>query len=184
MVVGHLRGKYHPTKAPVIFTSPDHTNSAKHSPDNIIGSLLAQLIRQSRHVSSDLEVLYNRYAPSHYPALEYLWSILCSTISSFDRVFIVLDALDEYTMGTKGFLDDFRKLFEQSKANLFVTSRPTSANKAVLIRYAELEIRANDDHLKEYLRQQLFNTRAHKVEKQPVLRDEIMELIKRKANGR
>ncbi|KAE8135061.1 hypothetical protein BDV38DRAFT_144818 [Aspergillus pseudotamarii] len=180
MVIKYLRDKYPSAKVPVLLAFFNFCEGSTQTPANVVRSLLAQLLRQSGRVSDMLMALYERYAHSPHLPLEDLWSTLHSDIASFDRVFIIFDALDEYVYGSEGFVNDFQNLFKLPMTSLFVTSRPTSLNKAILGNFAQLEILARDSELREYIQTRLSESRFNN---RPELCNEVVQTILHQSNG-
>lgn len=181
MAIKYLRDKFSSATAPVLYAIFNYREASTQTPANVVRSLLAQLIQQSGRVSDRLTALYEKHASSSHPPLGDLWSTLCSDISAFDRVFIVFDALDEYVHGSEGFLNDFRNLLNLSVTSLFVTSRPTFANKSVLGDFAELEVHARDSDLREYIEHRLSESWLNN---RPEFRHEIMQTIVDRPSGK
>jgi hypothetical protein len=114
------------------------------------------------------------------PSLEETHSILCSIISEFSSVFIVVDALDEYPEEQRDIL--LHCLSKLGPAvNLMLTSRPhisieTAAEGAIM---DILEIRANENDIRRYIAAQIAkSSRLSKhVKNCPSLRGEIERRI-------
>ncbi|KAF2676191.1 hypothetical protein K458DRAFT_277928, partial [Lentithecium fluviatile CBS 122367] len=179
-VVEYLNDKYPSAKVPVIYAFLSYKDAAKQTQSAILRSILAQLVRQSNRVPVYFE---SPDARGTLPPLDGLWSIVCGFIASFERVFIVLDALDEYASGPSGFLNDFQKIFDMPMASLFVTSRSTFVNQAALGNFAELEIRARDVEIRDYVLQRLSHSRMNKVLRQADLRDEVVNTVVQRSDG-
>ncbi|KAF4948807.1 hypothetical protein FGADI_9364 [Fusarium gaditjirri] len=75
------------------------TNPASLSPSNLVGSLIGQLLKQSSNPSALLEVVNNVYEKhrkrSAHPSLQDLQALFTDLSNYFERVFLVVDGLDE-----------------------------------------------------------------------------------------
>ncbi|CVL06124.1 uncharacterized protein FMAN_03889 [Fusarium mangiferae] len=181
MVISHLRQKFPKEKIPVIFVFFDFRHQETQKPTDIVNSLILQLIRQSHDMSNTLTALYNKHKSSSIsPNLEERWASLISEINRFNRVFILFDALDEYTQGPEGFLADFYHLLEIPNTSIFVTSRPTCVNKTAFKSFEVLEVRAQGSDLEAYVRERLSKSW---LADQPTLHDDIVKGIIERSDG-
>jgi hypothetical protein len=90
-------------------------------------NLIKQLAKHQNPLPAIVEKLYDEHERGNTrPLLKDLSEILASLIKSFSRVFILIDALDEYEDNgsqTK-LLDQLFTIQEKTSLNLFATSRP------------------------------------------------------------
>jgi ankyrin repeat domain-containing protein 50 len=113
-----------------IYVSFDDPNS--QSPDQILGSLLKQILQYRSEVPIELRKAFRKHRndgtkPSH----DELVKSLTSELAQFQRIYIVVDALDELLEESKR-----RSLIESiigldDKINLLVTSRPIDNIRAI-----------------------------------------------------
>lgn len=153
------------------------------TPLSVLRSLLAQLVRQTGRIPLALYDLYEKRDGKTQLALDSLWSILSSFIAYFDRVFILLDALDEYARDASGFLADFQQLFDLPMTRILVTSRPTSVNKIALGHFDELEIRASSGDIRKYILDRIETRRKAGFWKQRQFCEEMADAIAQHSNG-
>jgi hypothetical protein len=164
----------------------DYRNQEAMKPFNIVATLLKQLMLRSDRLQA---VLTQRYHSSKQqgtrPEFEELLSILVSELNRFERAWIILDALDEYTDGIEGFVANFESLLYNSHANIFVTSTPIPHSEEYFPRIIKLDIRgaANED-VRYYISDRLEKGRATKgMMKDPQFRSWITEQVLQKSNG-
>ncbi|CVK92123.1 related to ankyrin [Fusarium proliferatum] len=83
----------------VIYHYCRFTNPSSLSPTNLVGSLIGQLLKQSSNPSALLEVVNNVYEKhrkrSAHPSLQDLQTLFADLSNYFERVFLVIDGLDE-----------------------------------------------------------------------------------------
>lgn len=135
----------------------DYKDEQQHKPTRVLASLAKQLICQIPQTPLQIiELQANLQKEERTPTFEELYSAFTVTLVSFPRVFLAFDALDECKP------DDQRKLlplFERMKEdgfNIFLTSRPYSANIHLSLVHAEhIEILANEEDIKFYLEEKL-----------------------------
>lgn len=109
----------------------DYRESELQTHNRLLGSLLRQLIKLggSSSVSAELKTLYNKARKrSSNPRKADILQLLRTQVSNYNRVYIVVDALDECPFGLE-LLDDMRNIHSE-KICLMVTSR-TNENKII-----------------------------------------------------
>jgi hypothetical protein len=157
------------------------------TPANLIASLWMQLVEDRSSLSTDVKDLYDDCVNrGTRPPLSEVSKVLQSEITKYTKVFIVLDALDECSEsdGTRQiFLTEMRKLIPN--ISLLVTSRDITSIELEFQTAARLEIRANDEDIRSYLKSRIEGQPqlARHIEKDPTLRGEILDTIVEKANG-
>ena len=101
-------------------------NESHQSVENLLGSLVQQLARQAPELLDEVKTLYGSRQINHQerPSLQELETLLEIYVASFDRPYLVVDALDELPQqdGTRErFLN--RLLASCSNARILITSR-------------------------------------------------------------
>ncbi|PVH69381.1 hypothetical protein DL98DRAFT_439187 [Cadophora sp. DSE1049] len=130
----------------------------QRKPENILRSLLKQLILEQPSVPRGVKLLYDKYKtrPCSVSISDFSESLL-SVVSDFSRLFIVIDALDEYEPQDRTYvLDKIWDLQAKTRANLFTTSRPLEKiikeiEKKFKGRLSSLPIRAREEDMGNYL---------------------------------
>ncbi len=105
----------------------DHKNSKTQTRENLLGSLLKQLLqlRKSSAISPGLREAYqNAKAIKANPTAKELCELLEAELMNYGKVFLVVDALDECVPSSRRdeLLADFRQ-FQQHNLSTMVTSR-------------------------------------------------------------
>ncbi|KAJ6261446.1 ankyrin repeat [Drechslerella dactyloides] len=136
----------------------------EQSPTDLFSSLLKQLASDLPALPTDLKPLYEKHNLKSRPSLDEIATVLHSTIRLYSRVFVVIDALDEYfdlnKAGYDRFLSKLFSLQNQVQLNLFATSRPMLGirSRPEFHRCMNIEIRANNDDILSYI-----NGRMHEL---------------------
>ena len=123
--------------------------------EDLLLSLLKQLAQGRSLIPDDVRLLYDRLKCQRTrPSTDEISKALYSVISSFSRVFIIIDALDECQANDRyrhRLISEIFNLQAKRGVNLFATSRfiPEVTNE--FKSGAWLEIRASDDDLRIYL---------------------------------
>lgn len=157
------------------------------TPTSLLASLWMQLVEHPGSLSADVVDLYKKCVDrGTRPLLSEVSRILQSEICKCSNVFVVLDALDEYSEsdGTRQlFLAELRRLIPN--ISLSVTSRDITNVEQEFQNAVRLEIRANDKDLRSYLRSRIEGQPQIKryIQKDGTLQDTILDTIVEKANG-
>lgn len=124
LVIGHLQQNWETPDTPVVCMYLDYKDATNQTLVNLMGSLLKQLVqlRDSAFVSNDLRDLYRKAKRrSAKPRLEQVRQLLLAEIATYDRVYCVVDALDECSFRQE-LLSEILKLVPE-KLSLLITSR-------------------------------------------------------------
>ncbi|KAF3188026.1 hypothetical protein TWF788_001486 [Orbilia oligospora] len=129
--------------------------------DNLLASLLKQLAAQSQSALPDIvkELHKSHFARQTRPSDQDIISTLRSVIKTYSRVFVIVDALDEYpaSNGRAKFLTELFHLHDKYGVNIFATSRfiPEITKifecETMPESRATVEIRAHDEDVRNYL---------------------------------
>ena len=99
-MVTDLHHKFKDKSIPVICIYLDHNDSTNQTQETLLGSVLKQLIQLSDFNSlSNLRDAYRdatRFEAKRKPKLDDIRMLLQAEIKRYERVFLVVDALDEY----------------------------------------------------------------------------------------
>ena len=163
-----------------------HQNQNVQTPTNLLASVLKQIIQQEHNTPDSLQRLYQSRSPkSTRPSLDGIASILREASDRFERIFVVVDALDEYddSDGSREmFLAELQSL---GKINILVTARPHVCIENPLKPLASLEVRAVDDDLGNYVKGRLkqHSRLAKHVKEHANLLEDIIRTIVDNAHG-
>lgn len=170
----------------------DYKDQKKQNLTGLLSSLLAQLVRNRNEISQvTIEIHDASRSSGMSPSSDEYFLMLESQIKTFDRVFIVVDALDECiddmeTNTRKTFLGKLHELTR--RAHILFTSRPMNIERQVKAD-RKIEIVAKDDDLRKYL-QSRIDTFDHMkylvdvgVRKDKSFGDNILRSIVRKSQG-
>ncbi|KAF8537870.1 ankyrin repeat-containing domain protein, partial [Trichophaea hybrida] len=150
------------------------------TPANIIGSICKQLIQTSVILPDGVAEFYRGHiALDTRPSFEEISRALHVMINSYHKVFVVLDALDEYSneKSRASLIAALQSL--QLNVNLLVTSRPNDAIARLFEGKNRLEISAHDEDVQSYVdgRISAEDRLSRHIRKKPDLRTEIVETI-------
>jgi hypothetical protein len=162
----------------------NHMESDAHSPSELLKSLWRQLVL-GKFISSAVQELYDEhYEPRTRSSIDEDHTVLCSIISEYSKVFILVDALDEYPTMERCLL--LRYLSALGPAvNLMLTSRPHIELDDVISHFTTLEIRATENDIREYLYGQIrkCSLLSKHIRNSPDLQDAIENQIVERSDG-
>ncbi|KAL8834565.1 MAG: hypothetical protein Q9170_003693 [Blastenia crenularia] len=131
--------------------------------ENLVGSIVKQITQNyPKNLFPLVRHLYQAHRDMHdRPLLTELVSILGEMLRSFQRNYIVMDALDECTDETRGALfDSLELLQENASLKVILTARPGTLTEIEAVgRTGFIEIRAHDEDIKEYLSARISSER-------------------------
>jgi hypothetical protein len=160
----------------------------QQSLSNIVGSLLKQLVRQSRRAPSEkLKEAYEKHDREHTrPTFEQYSELLRFEIDRYGDVFIIVDALDESPddgSARQDLFDELKSLPE--KAHLMVTSRSHVFDADEFRNAASIRLFAQDADVRKYLGARLQRSRkfAEVLGSKPGLKEKLVETLIRNTKG-
>jgi hypothetical protein len=191
-------------------TSPDiglayiycnYKEQASQTLDNLLGSIVQQLIRKRNGIPNDVLAVPNdgfaipnevfamykfHKAQGSRPSRAEYSKMLHLVANSFSQVYIVIDALDEYDEDS-GTRREFISEFTNDAANwqLICTSRDLGDIGQIFAKSARLEVRASDEDVRIYLEECIKSEGrlGDFCKKDPTLRNSIIQNISENAKG-
>ncbi|KAF3104373.1 hypothetical protein TWF102_003015 [Orbilia oligospora] len=161
IVVEHLidRYSYNPAVG-VAYIYFNYKVNARITVDELISNLLKQLARTQDPLSNCVKDLYDR-CKGIRPSRAEIVKALGTVVASYSRVFIVVDALDEYERCSE-FLGQLFEIHKNYALNIFATSRPIPEIRGIFERHEisliELEVRASEADIINYLEGQILHS--------------------------
>lgn len=150
-------------------------NETDQTFDNILSSLLKQLLQDSEDIPPDILSLYERHRDRKTsPKIDEISQALSTMIQSHEEVFCIIDALDECNEDLRWELVDKLETLGP-KLRVLVTSRYLDSIAEELEVYQRFEIKANKADIELFIEHQIRRNRNLRkiVEKSPSLRDDI-----------
>ncbi|CAG9947818.1 unnamed protein product [Clonostachys rosea f. rosea IK726] len=158
----------------------------EQKPADHMASLLKQLASRSSCLPTPVIELYNRHKTEKTRAtLQEILETLSCVSKKFSRIFIVIDALDEYPItdgGRSKFISALLALHSQTSVNLLVTSRNYPVIKQRMEGSRTLEIHANDRDLRRYLQERIVYGES-KILQRPDFQKSVAEGVINSVNG-
>jgi hypothetical protein len=185
MVVDHLSAACRNNKdLGVACIYLNHKEVDNQTPSKLLAGLWRQLVH-GRDVGSVAKELYQQHQEKGTaPLLEEVADVLSSSIKEFSKVFVIVDAMDEYPEIQREVLLPHLAAMG-SNVNLMITSRPNISPESSFPELKILDIQAALEDIQGYIDAQIkLSPRLSKhVQKQPKLREEIHAKITDAADG-
>jgi Cdc6-like AAA superfamily ATPase len=189
VVVDFLESKFdNDGKIAISYIYCDVLRQEEQTIHDLLKSLLKQLIQCRSSLPDSVRSLHRKHnAKRTRPTLKEISALLQSVMEWYSRIFIIVDALDQFQAlddSRTRFLSELFNLQIKYKTNIFATSRhiPEIVNsfKANLSR--EIEIRANPDDVAIYLKSHIGQLPSC-VKQNRQLQDEIITGISGAVDG-
>jgi hypothetical protein len=184
MVVDHLAAEDRQEKIGVACMYLNHKEAESQTPKKLLSGLWRQLVL-GRNVGSLARELYRQHQEkSTTLSLDEAFDVLRSAVAEFLKVYIVIDAIDEYPEIQRQILLKFLTMMGPT-VNLMITSRPHISPNGSLPNLGALEIRANEGDLQRYVDAQIqISSRLSKhIQTRADLQEEIHSRVTRAVDG-
>ena len=126
-MIDSLREQTNENNIAVLSLYCDYQAQNDQSAVNIIGSLLGQIVLGAKHIPSEIQRAFELKQRGHQALrLPDMVKLLVKSVSSIDRVYICLDAMDELLPRNRSeLLRALREIIrDASNIRLFLTGRP------------------------------------------------------------
>jgi NTP pyrophosphatase (non-canonical NTP hydrolase) len=175
----------------VAFFFCDYKNKQTHSAVNILGSLASQIARQKEKAYDSLANYYNELHPEKHLAKSLgiigLQDALQGMMEELDKVFIIIDGLDECADNTDDVLEILMSLVNsQEKVSLALLSRDEQNIREKLEdEFTHVPIAAHTEDLQLFVAAEIENRiKSNKLRiRNPNLKDEIIQTLIKGAHG-
>jgi Cdc6-like AAA superfamily ATPase len=156
---------------------------AEQKPEDLLASLLKQLIQEQPSMPENVKSLYERLREQKrtLPLLDELSEALHSIIADYSKVFIIIDALDECQVSDRRrLLSEIFSVQTKTGASVFATSRFIPEIEKEFEGSVSLEVRASDEDVRRYLDAHMFELPsfvAHNRNLQDEIKSEIINAV-------
>lgn len=185
VIIDHLRQKLQENNAALAFVYCAYNDNK--TAEDLIRCLLKQIVSQIPTIPDEIISLHDLYHSTNKPTprIDDVIRTLQSILSKFSRIYIVIDAIDEFNdLERSDLLDALDKI--RVSVNILVTSRPVASIKKLLHPDIEQPIEAADEDIIAYIRGQISRKRLNLSEellKKPELHAQIVSQLVESAKG-
>ena len=162
-----------------------YKDKEKQTIPNLLTSLFCQLALSQPILSSDVLASYEAHGSGATSlSRAECMQLLRSTVSSYAKIYLVVDAFDEYPEECRGQLvtdlQDLKPCF-----NMLITSRDLPTIQRQLSRAVRLDFQARSDDILHFLRERIASSERLKshMEKDTTLGNLISNIITARAEG-
>jgi hypothetical protein len=183
-IIQHLEETFRAKNTVVLFIYCSYKK--QYSVHHLVEALLRQLALHGL-TSDSLALLKEKKDKLHPLSLGQLMTLLQMEVQTYSCVFVVIDALDEYSDRVQK--DLMAKIQSLTPVKLLVTSRPILSIEHNLCADCKLDITAKDSDIKAYLEAQLSSPHADMLRRliskpsSSIRKEDIIEKVTMKAQG-
>jgi hypothetical protein len=195
--VHHLQQVFAHDNVAVLYVYCDYKDQVNQTDRNLFANFAKQSILQQLDLPAEAKALYDSCEKGgRSPSSNQCLDLLMSSMASFHRTFIVIDAVDEHLPSEKDeYNPDIPLLRELSsiqqkmsgRCTIFITSREILLIQEQLQDRIRLDVRAHDEDIKSYVNSRICDdkkfTFAKEIRTDSALADEIVEKMVAKAQG-
>ncbi|KAJ7444049.1 ankyrin repeat-containing domain protein [Mycena latifolia] len=185
VVVNHLRAQFQKSDTAVACIYLNHKEREIQTPENLIASVWKQLV-VDRPLPSAAHDLYKHHClRDTRPSLTEVFDILQSAMAQHSKVYIIVDALDEYPEEQRNILLEYLSMLLGPTTSLMLTSRPHVTLDHLFSDISGLEISATENDIRRYVDKQIQKSPrlCKHVQTRPELHNEIKSKISSNADG-
>ena len=183
--INHLQGVAADRATRLAYFYLSYKDAEKQNIPNLLASLISQIAFSEPALSSELIKSYQDHESgvirlSHAKCTQ----LLKSTVSRYSKIFLIIDAFDEYPEEGRGqLLTELHDL--KPGVNMLITSRDLPTIERQLSKAIRLDFQARSDDILQYLRERIASLERLKshIEKDPTIGDLISTTITAKAGG-
>jgi ankyrin repeat domain-containing protein 50 len=175
IVIDHLQSYSFKGSTGVAFFYCDYQNQSQQSALAIISSFVRQLVQMTGKNFSPLQELHETLTAKGNvkPTLNDVEKLLISICGRFDKVYIVIDALDECNLAQRKLLFPILPVLQRASISILTTSRPHAQDlERALKDHVKLEVCASELDIQRYVNDQ--------VEQDEDLEDLLTDELKQK----
>ncbi|MCJ1465053.1 hypothetical protein MMC07_003669 [Pseudocyphellaria aurata] len=135
MVIDHMQKTYQTERSPVLCMYLSEKESENHTPENLLGSILKQLLqlKRSKPVIPELRDLYQNRTLGAKPTLQEMEKILDAELAGSDRIYLIIDALNECSPKSRHLVEHKLPKLYSKNLSLMVTSTEYNGRSAAII---------------------------------------------------
>ncbi|KAK8111993.1 uncharacterized protein PG998_008450 [Apiospora kogelbergensis] len=185
-VIEHLESQSLNTDTALAYLYCDYNKKNHQTIEQLMLNLLKQLAWHKHPLPVAVTALHNQHALKHTrPQLKQIMEALRMVADEFSRVFVVVDALDEYSTqheSRRDFVNRLLTLQDKAHLSLFVTSRPITEITDGFLGHGHITMNSNGMDIRHYLSDRAPGVISFTAEKETLL-DEIIKTISKASKG-
>lgn len=175
----------------VCYAFCDYKDAKTHQPDNILAALAVQLGQQKKEAFSLLEEYFDELNPQNQlpkqPKREQLLILATDMANMFDKVYLVIDGLDECGDNIVSMVQSLKSLADSSQtiSTAFFSRKEEEIREELEDDYDQIEIEAHTEDLEAYTLAQISQRKSLKKLEvaNPSLHEEIFRTLVQGSRG-
>jgi hypothetical protein len=187
IVIDHLRTLAEPdANRGVAFFYCDYQDQAHQSASSILGSLTRQLIQAKSSLFTPLQDLHSTLTSKGNirPNIGDLEVLLMSICQTYDTLYVVIDALDEFKVTERKVLFPILQSLQKASVQIFITSRQHAQDLERAFRaHPKVEIQAAQSDIQRYVEHQIDQDDDLTDLLPGDLRSKVIDTVTEKSNG-
>ncbi|KAH7385727.1 hypothetical protein BKA66DRAFT_608522 [Pyrenochaeta sp. MPI-SDFR-AT-0127] len=191
VIVNHLQTTLQDDlKVGIVYFYFSYRSPATQTLEAVLGSLVRQLLQNQLNIPATILDIYQRHLNNKSrPSLEELRRASRAAIEMHTKVFVVLDALDEYhTCNSSALFATITELFslqDTTRINFLATTRKISdiTSRFPVSRCIWKEIRAHAEDIDAYINARMPELLGGRIEEHPDLQTQVRTTISGAADG-
>ena len=164
----------------------DYKDQVAQTASNLIACLIRQIIGRPKNLPQQLQELHKHLEDQkRKPSLNELKTLLVSLCDGYERIYILVDALDECeaTKQRRNLLPMLESL-PHGSTRLFVTSRPNNEDiNQSFDKASKVTISASGSDLRQYITERIDERKDVVYRLTPQLKEKIVSSISANASG-
>ncbi|OBT62890.1 hypothetical protein VE03_07604 [Pseudogymnoascus sp. 23342-1-I1] len=155
IAVDHIWKAFQGDNVGVAYIYNNYNRREEQTTTKLLSAILKQLVQERPLYGKPVTILHKQHADRVTPlSHDEIRTVLESVVKSYSKVYIIIDALDEYTDSNhirSELITILRTVQTSTNTSLMVTSRFNSGTEKLFQGALELEIQANEADVKEYV---------------------------------
>lgn len=155
IAIEHISKAFQGDNVGVAYIYNKYDKHGDQTATKLVADILKQLVQKHPLYGETVTAMHKRHALEEtYPSLTEICTSLNAVTNNYSKVYIVIDALDEYTDDDSirsELIEVLRAVQTSTNTSLMVTSRFGSGTEELFQGSLKLEIQANETDVKQYV---------------------------------
>ena len=188
VVIDYLTNNYAGEDTKIIYLYCDYKDQAVQTAPNLIACLARQIIGYPKVLPQKLKEMHKELEhQKRWPSFDELRKLLIALCNQYDRVYVVVDALDECeAIRDRRLLLPVLEELPRTSGRLFVTSRPNNEDISnTFAKQSKITIAASESDLRQYVAERIAEEerRTSATRFKPELKESIISTVSAGASG-
>ena len=188
VVIDYLTNNYPSEDTKIVYLYCDYKDQAVQTAPNLIACLARQIIGCPKVLPQQLEEMHKELEHQRRrPSFDELRKLLMNLCDQYDRVYVIVDALDECeAIQERRLLLPVLEELPRTFGRLFVTSRPNNEDISNTFgKQSKITVAASESDLRQYVAERIAEEerRTSATKFKPELKESIISTVSAGASG-